>query len=417
MAVAVVKDETLLVMVTPRAAEMSAPGSIRTPVPLEPPTVALPVMATVPAGAATLPAMRTPVPSEAAGLLKVPFTVTFPPLLDTSEPLPRSTPVLPASELLPTRPVMPILPAVLTLPSESSRTPRDTCATAPEGQPASPLMVMAPLPAVMLELVMTTPPAEPPVALAPPLERLPDRLMVPAPPAMMFDCVAPLFTISSEWVSLLPDALRTTLPLAALTLLPSTWMLPLAAVRLALPPPVFWMPSPWPMSVTTILPVPVWASAIEPPPVLMALRRAALMAASPPAPLLMPLAAVIFRSPAFSVAPLCTTMGPPAVMLRLLNAVVPPTVAANVVAPALLVLNALAPLTVPAKVMAPPVLLRFEEPRTFTALLKACAPPVCSVLPSRLMPPAAVSARPPLKVWMPTRSMDPTSLIRDRVPE
>jgi hypothetical protein len=43
-------------------------------------------------------------------------------------------------------------------------------------------------------------------------------------------------------------------------------------------------------------------SAISPLPVLMALTRAALIAAAPPLPLLMPLTAVIFKSPAFSVA-------------------------------------------------------------------------------------------------------------------
>jgi hypothetical protein len=157
-------------------------------------------------------------------------------------------------------------------------------------------------------------------------------------------------------------------------------------------------------------------SAIWPLPVLMALRRAALIAAAPPLPLLMPFAAVIFRSPAFSVAPLWTTMGPPEVTLRLVSAVVPPTDAGKLVAPELVVLSALAPLTVLANVMAPPVLTRLAGPMRFTALLKVCAPPVCSVLPTRLMPPPALRARPPLKFCRPTRSMAPTSLISVSVP-
>jgi hypothetical protein len=152
-----------------------------------------------------------------------------------------------------TAPVRVTLPAPEMTEPVSTRKPRSTCPPV-DAPPALPVMLMAPVPPVMLELVTTTPAAEPPVALAPPPVRLPLRLIVPVPVVLTVERVPPLSTISSECVSLVPAALSTTLPPAALTLLPSTWMLPLAAVRLVLPNPVFWMPLPCPRSVTTILP-------------------------------------------------------------------------------------------------------------------------------------------------------------------
>ncbi len=175
------------------------------------------------------------------GLFSVPAATMSPPVLEISAPSATSVPALFMEALLPTLPVMVILPALETVAPASRRTPRDTWAT-PLGNPASPVMLISPVPAVMLEVVTTTPAAEPPVALAPPLLRLPVMVMVPVPLVLTLECVPPLLVISTEWLALLPAALIRMLPPAELTSLPSTCKDPLGALRLT-PPPAAVLPT------------------------------------------------------------------------------------------------------------------------------------------------------------------------------
>ena len=183
--VAVVADWTDPVTVKPMADEMSAPVAMSRPVPEAAPTVALPVSVTCPAGAASLPAICSPVPVKAVLLLKVPFRVTLPPELETVAPLATSSPRLLTLAVEPVVPVMEILPVLVTTAPVASLVPAVSATEVPT--PELPVMVSRP-PLAAMSLFMTNVPLGEP-ELAKWSISWPVNGRVPAPVLVIFERV------------------------------------------------------------------------------------------------------------------------------------------------------------------------------------------------------------------------------------
>ena len=85
-------------------------------------------------------------------------------------------------------------------------------------------------------------------------------------------------------------------------------------------------------------------------------------------------------------------VAPPALVVRLVSAVVPPTAPAKVVAPVVFTASVCAPLTVPLKAIAPlPLLASVVAPVSVTASLYVCVPLVVIAPVSCVEPPLPVA--------------------------